>query len=68
MQTLPGYLSDLRVVPLHVEVKKNRVPRYYYRTKWNGDGDCQEWNFGGQRSRVIGKSILWNKVMYYIGE
>ena len=29
---------------------------------------CQGQNFRGQKNGVIGKSILWNGVMYYIGE
>ena len=29
---------------------------------------CQGWNFGGRRSVVIDKSILWNRVMYYVGK
>ena len=28
---------------------------------------CQEWNYRGQKNRVIDKSTLWNGVMYYIG-
>jgi len=26
------------------------------------------WNSRGQRNRVIDKSILWNGVIYYVGE
>ena len=29
---------------------------------------CQGQNSRGQRNRVIDKSILWNGVIYYVGE